>query len=213
MNSKLFSIDSTLCGTELCKLGAKYSTDKSPLNTNPSLRKHAYTAIYNLLFSSLKHKPVKLAEIGIYHNTSMCCWRDFFSQATLYGLEFNQTFINNALSHNLKDTFYCSIDVTNEHSIDLAFNRLGCKMDIIIDDSTHQPPHQLNVIRSCLNYLNSGGYLVIEDLFKSVDTKLFSDVLDNMSDLIVDYFFIDAEHKNRFSAEWDNDRLLIIIRK
>lgn len=211
--SKLLSIDSTLCATDLCELGVKYPTDKSPLNKESSLHKHAYTAIYNLLFASLRYKPIKLAEIGIYHNMSMCCWRDFFPSATLYGLEFNQAFIHNALGYNLDNTAYFSIDVNNKNSIQAAFDNLGATMDIIIDDSTHQPHHQINVIESCLNYLNSGGYLVIEDLFKRVDTKIFSEVLDNMKNVVSDYFFIDANHENRYSAEWDNDRLLIIVKR
>lgn len=211
--NKLLTIDSTLCSTELCELGVKYPTDKSPLNTNNHLYKHAYTAIYNLLFSSLKYKPIRLSEIGIYHNMSMRCWREFFPNATLYGLEYNQDFINNALEHNLNNTFYSIIDVTNKQSIKAAFNNLEHKMDIIIDDSTHQPLHQINIIQTCLDYLNSGGYLVIEDLFKSVDIELFSQILNNMTDFVADYFFVDANHKNRYSVGWDNDRLLIIIRR
>lgn len=211
--NKLLTIDSTICQTELCELGIKYPTDKSPLNTDNNLHKHAYTAIYNLLFSNIKYKPIRLAEIGIYHNMSMCCWREFFPNATLYGLEYNQDFINNALEHNLNNTFYSTIDVTNKQSIQTAFDKLENKMDIIIDDSTHQPPHQIDIIQTCLHYINSGGYLVIEDLFKSVDTQLFSQILDHMRDIVADYFFIDANHKNRYSAEWDNDRLLIIIKR
>lgn len=211
--NKLLSIDSTLCSTDLCRLGAKYPTDKSPLNKDNNLHKHAYTAIYNLLFSSMKNKQINLAEIGIYNNMSIHCWRDFFPKATIYGLEFQEACIKNALSHNLPNTFYYSIDVKSEHSVKSTFDKLNCKLDIIIDDSTHQTSDQINVITSCLNYLNSGGYLIIEDLFKRVDTKIFSEVLDKMKDSIIDYFFIDANHKNRYSAEWDNDRLLIIIRR
>jgi predicted O-methyltransferase YrrM len=161
----------------------------------------------------MRHKPIKLAEIGIYHNMSMCCWRKFFPQATLYGLDFNKGFIDNAVSHNLDNTHYSSIDVTNKQSILAAFDQLNTKLDIIIDDSTHQPTDQINVVVSCLDYLNSGGYLIIEDLFKKVDLSTFTAVLDNLRDIVVDYFFIDANHKNKFSGQWDNDRLLIIIRK
>jgi hypothetical protein len=207
------SIDSTFCCTELCELGAKYPTDKSPINKDSKLHKHAYTAIYNLLFASLKFESINIAEIGIYHNMSILCWRDFFPNATIYGLDFNETLLNNGKKYDLKDVSYSTINVTDKNNIAVAFDKIGKKMDIIIDDSTHQPPDQINVIQSCLNYVNSGGYLIIEDLFKRVDTSVFSSVLDNMTDLISHYFFIDANHANRYSAEWDNDRLLVIIRK
>ena len=38
-------IDSTNSITELCLLGVKYPTDKSPYNSDKNLHKHAYTSI------------------------------------------------------------------------------------------------------------------------------------------------------------------------
>ena len=45
-------IDSTESVTDLCRLGVKHPTDKSPYNESSSLHKHPYTAVYNLLFST-----------------------------------------------------------------------------------------------------------------------------------------------------------------
>jgi hypothetical protein len=55
MKINSITIDSSNSITELCTLGVKYPTDKSPYNTDDNLHKHAYTAIYNLLFSNLKY--------------------------------------------------------------------------------------------------------------------------------------------------------------
>ena len=81
------TIDSTNSVTDLCLLGVKYPTDKSPYNTEGNLHKHAYTAIYNLLFSNIRYKDIKLGELGILDNNSMLSWREFFPNAKLYGFE------------------------------------------------------------------------------------------------------------------------------
>ena len=69
-------VDSTESVTDLCRLGVKHPTDKSPYNESDSLHKHPYTAVYNLLFSYMRYNPIVLGEIGILDNMSMKCWRE-----------------------------------------------------------------------------------------------------------------------------------------
>ena len=70
-------IDSTNSKTDLCVLGTKYPTDKSPYNTentitpNGSGHRHPYTAVYDFIFSSIRYKEISLAEIGVLDNMSM----------------------------------------------------------------------------------------------------------------------------------------------
>lgn len=207
----LLTIDSTFCVSELCELGKKYPTDKSPINQGPGLHKHAYTAIYNLLFAHLKHKKINIAEIGILNNMSINCFRKFFPKAVIHGYEYNTNLIENAKRFDLHDVSYVEINVCSKDNINSAFENSKTTYDIIIDDSTHQPQDQLNVIESCMSYLNSGGYMIIEDLFKKVDTSIFESVLDNMPQ-VAHYVFINANHEKRCSENWDNDRLLVIIK-
>lgn len=209
--SNLLSIDSTKFLSELCKLGIKYTTDKSPLSTG--LHRHAYTPIYNLIFSTIRYKLINIAEIGIYNNMSINCWREFFPNAIIYGLDVDDNFLHNGKSNNLHNTFYEKINVGDKESIIQTFNTINKKFDIIIDDSTHEPHHQINVIENCIDYVNSGGYLIIEDLFKKIDLSFFEPSLTKIQDQIIDYFFIDANHINMWSAEWNNDRLLVIVKK
>src|SRR5262245_3958261 len=46
-------IDSNNCITDMCFIGGKYASDKSPL----IMGHHAYTPIYNLLFAQMKNRP------------------------------------------------------------------------------------------------------------------------------------------------------------
>lgn len=124
MNFNKLIIDSTYSRTELCELGKIYPTDKSPYNEGSSSgHKHAYTAIYDLLFSTLKYKDINFGEIGIEFNKSMICWRNYFINSNLYAWEYDNEKIVSALNDNL-DVIYDYINVEDENSIDFALKKL-----------------------------------------------------------------------------------------
>ena len=107
-----FFIDTTLVKTNLCNLGKKFQTDKSPYNS--VLHRHPYTGIYDLLFSSLKDKKINIAEIGILNNASIQMWRDYFTNAQIFGFEFDDDLIKSAKKAKLKKVIYRKIDVTKK---------------------------------------------------------------------------------------------------
>ena len=89
MQINRISIDSTHANTDLCKLAVKYPTDKCPYHNESHLHRHAYTSIYNLLFSQLLYKEITIGEVGILDNNSMLCWREYFPNAALFGYEYH----------------------------------------------------------------------------------------------------------------------------
>jgi len=210
-------IDSTNTKSDLCELGIKYPTDKSPYSTsntnttNGSGHRHPYTAVYDLLFSQLRYKKIKLAEIGILYNQSMLCWRDYFTNADLYGFEYNTEFLNNAKSHNLTGTTYDLINITDETSIIDTLSKYG-KFDIIIEDSTHKFDDQLRLINIAHNFLNTGGILVIEDIFRNESEENYNKKISEIRKYYNTIMFINTEHELKYSPNWDNDKLLIFIR-
>ena len=117
MEINSISIDSTNSITDLCFLGTKHPTDKSPYNTNKDLHKHAYTSIYNLLFSNIRYEDIYLGEIGILDNHSMMCWREFFPNANLFGYEWFDSRLEKAVRDGI-DCTYIKMDVTNPSSIE-----------------------------------------------------------------------------------------------
>jgi SAM-dependent methyltransferase len=164
--------------TDLCFIGEKYGTDKSPLVF--FMGHHAYTPFYNFLFSNIRHKNIIFGEIGIYKNASMKMWREYFSNATLYGWDckvgesledrYQEDFIQNAKTENLHNVFYDYMNVESEESINSAFEKSNIKFDVIIDDSSHKFWDQIRLIRNAYKYLNPGGCLIIED----IDYKIYS---------------------------------------
>ena len=139
-----FDIDSTLVKSDLCMIGEKFGTDKSPYNKE--LHRQSYTSVYNLIFCSLRNKKINFAEIGILNNASIKMWREFFSQAIIYGFDFHEKFINKAKKDNLRDVNYIKINVKDSSSIINAFKKTNKKFDIIIDDSSHDFDDQINII-------------------------------------------------------------------
>ena len=206
-------IDSTSSRTELCDLGVKYPTDKSPYSVGSSSgHRHPYTAVYDLLFAPLRYKDINFGEIGIEYNKSMICWRNYFTKAKLWGWEYYQEKIDSALRDGLEDTTYINMNVNLEESIQKGFEQSGVKFDIIIDDSTHSFEDQIRISKIVHEYLKPGGYFIIEDIFRNRWEDDYHQQIGEYCKYYHSITFIDTEHSNKLSEHWDNDKLLVMVR-
>ena len=204
-------IDSSKSKTDLCELGIKHPTDKSPYVVDHHFR-HPYTAVYDMLFMGMRYKPIKFAEGGILLNNSMKCWREYFPYAELHGFDVDQDILNNARSHNLENTTYHYMDVNDSKSIADCFEATGGDFDIIIDDMIHELPQNSLFASHACRHLKPGGILVIEDIFRITHEieiyKSFESLIPYFSSITS----IVTEHNNRYSPGWNNDKLLVFSR-
>lgn len=205
-------IDSSYSVTDMCNLGIKHGTDKCPYNQNPHLHKHPYTAVYDFIFGPLRYKKLNFAEIGILHNKSMLCWRDYFPNATIYGYEWFDDKLINALKYNLDNTFYYKMNIKDENSINESLQLVTDKFDIIVEDSTHEFDDQIRFIKIAAKYLVPGGIIVIEDLFRDFPEDFYKNQLDEVSKYFSSATFVMTEHMFKHSPGWNNDKLLILYR-
>jgi SAM-dependent methyltransferase len=216
-NKKIFNsiiIDSTLASTKLCDIGKKYGTNKSPINLNG--HRIGYTSIYSLLFSQIKNKKINFAEIGIEKNASIKMWREYFSLASIYAFEYDDLKISAAKKNNLRKTFYFKVNVKDENSIYESFCKTRSKFDVIIDDSTHNFNDQIRVIKNCYKFLNPGGILIIEDIFKHKKEHAEINYYNNLKNFIkffTEIFFIATEHVNNFTSNYKCEKILLLIKK
>jgi SAM-dependent methyltransferase len=217
MRINSITIDSTNSKTELCELGVKYPTDKSPYSTenyvtpNGSGHRHPYTSVYNFLFSFLKYQKIKFAEIGILDNMSMLCWREYFPNAELFGFEYDLNYLQLGVDAGLHNTTYDFINVKLEESIENCLSTHG-KFDVILDDSTHNFDDQIRICNVAHKYLNEGGILIIEDIFRSESEEKYKEGLKEISKYFSTMTFILTEHELLYSHGWNNDKLLILFR-
>jgi len=202
--------------SELCEIGRKYDTDKSSKRDNVSDIRHChpYTLFYHGLFKNKRDEPLNIAELGILDGGSLCMWQEYFTNAEIYGLEYNNDqFINNFKENFDNDRITLSnIDVTNKESIENIFSELNILYDIIIEDTTHQFEDQIRVIENTYQYLKPGGIMIIEDIFKIYDENSYISRLGPILDNFQDYYFIELDHINKNSTGLDNDKLFILIK-
>lgn len=206
--------------TDLCHIGKKYKTDKSSLVYE--MGHHSYTPFYNFLFSNLRHKDIVFGEIGIYKNASMKMWREYFSQATLYGWDcklehctetrYQYDFVQLAKNDNLHNVHYDYINVRDEQSILEAFEKTGTKFDIIIDDASHKFWDQAKVISNVHKYLNPGGILIVEDVKYSIQS--YANSLEQYNN---DKYYCNITQVKTYGSNkpygFDGDEILVFIKK
>ena len=206
-------IDSTKSKTELCELGAQFYADKSPYTTVG--HRHPYTAVYSLLLSKYKETPIRFSEIGIAGGSSLLMWSQYFlnSGRRLFFFDRDKSFIENGNAYQIPFVVCNEMDVTQEDSIRSGFQAIGGDLDVILDDSTHGIPEQVKIIKAGLPFLKSGGMFIIEDIFRRYDEEDYQKELNDVLDQFSFATFITCEHVNKWSPDWDNDKLLVLIKK
>jgi len=141
-----------MSATELCKLAVKYGSDRTP-----STGGHAYTPYYSELFGG--RSPKKVLEIGIDTGRGLRMWREYFPEADIYGLDGQ---IGLLFSEERIRTFYC--DFGNLTFIREAAGLVGGNLDLVFDDGSHQPQHQIDLATTFVPLLSPGGIYIIEDV-------------------------------------------------
>ena len=207
-------IDSSKCLTDLCIIGSNCRTDKSPLNQLG--HRHPYTPVYSLLLSSFRYQNIKFAEIGVANGASVLMWNMFFEKGTFYFYDRDQNFLDNAkkIVPTQNNTFGI-MDVIKPESIKECLESacVDGKLDILLDDSSHNPNDQYHIIHESLPYIKSGGMIIIEDISRDEAEESYIKILKDIYDEFSFVSFILTEHQNKFCGEWNNDKLLVLIKK
>jgi 23S rRNA U2552 (ribose-2'-O)-methylase RlmE/FtsJ len=147
------------------KHGIKYKTDK--------LTHHGYERFYDFYLNYYKHKKINLFEIGIDAGRSLKMWNDMFKQGKIYGMD-----IDHEYEHE-KGKIYKG-DQSNKKDLDKIIKEIKI-VDIIIDDGSHKPEHQLFTFNYLFkNFLNMDGLYIIEDIETSYwkNSKLYDYKID-----------------------------------
>ncbi|MBI3258641.1 MAG: class I SAM-dependent methyltransferase [Ignavibacteriae bacterium] len=124
---------------------------------------HNYTDVYAKYFASLKEKPIKFLEIGIYQGASVKLWEEYFKNADLHFMDI--TFQEVRYSSNRSHYHLCNQESSKELQSFIATS--GGNFDIIIDDGGHTMNQQITSFRELFPHLKSGGMYIIEDLHTS----------------------------------------------
>ena len=148
----------------------KHKTDKLYNN----MYGHSYNKKYEELFKSIRHKKLKIFEMGLgtvdssipssmhfISGYTPCAshraWREYFThpETEVYGGD-----IDGSICDNIH-TF--QVDQTNKEQLESLFHKLG-NFDIIIDDGLHTSDAAKSMFDVAFKFLNEDGYYIIEDI-------------------------------------------------
>jgi hypothetical protein len=152
-----------------------YISNKYHLDKNISSGCHNYIPGYTTLFETNKYNVKNVLEIGIgstengnmQHVTgkgyktgnSLKCWNEYFPSAKIYGIDIYE---HKELNTDSVTTFVA--DQSSVQDLQKVMKSINCKLDIIIDDGSHQGPHQVASFMYLHKYLSEKGIYVIEDV-------------------------------------------------
>jgi cephalosporin hydroxylase len=151
---------------------------------------HSYLPLYQKLLISKKATAKNVLEVGINKGGSIKLWSDFFSNATVYGLDINndRKLIINEIQNKEKIILYTSVDAYDNNFFITNFLNKNIKFDFMLDDGPHTLESMLQFIRLYSQIMTEDGILIIEDV-QSWDwiTILEKEVPENLKQFIKVY--------------------------
>lgn len=141
--------------TRLCELAYKYGSDKCP-----QLKKHTYTEYYFDLLEGKRDQVKKVLEIGVGgRGASLYMWQDFFPKAKIFGADID---VSRLINQNRIESIYC--DQSNKKDLKRLISKTGPDIDLVVDDGSHVPDHQVISCLTLMPLLKKGATYIIEDV-------------------------------------------------
>lgn len=173
-----------------------YETDKGSV--------HSYIPVYEKLLAPYRETALNVLEIGLFNGNSMRMWREYFTNATIHGIDCSVTphdgmadlrpLIAEIDEEYIPKMQIHIFDAENQKEVENRFK--GVKFDVIIEDANHSLQQQVILAAIWHEYVKEGGVYIIEDV---------QDIKNIVS--IANGEIIDLRHvKNRY------DDVLIVLK-
>jgi hypothetical protein len=122
-------------------IGLRHGTDKAS-------DRNKFLNFYAQFFDSIRHRPMRILEIGVLNGASTRMWRDYFHNGHVIGVDINvaaRKHIGERLSIHIAD---------QSKEVDLAkiAKKLG-PFDLIVDDGSHVWDHQILTFKRLMPYV------------------------------------------------------------
>lgn len=147
---------------------------------------HSYLPLYERILSSKKDSATNILEIGINTGGSIKLWADYFTNATIYGVDiWTDHQMWGAITNKPNIKLYTSTDGYNPDFVRSKFIDKNIKLDMALDDGPHSLESMINFIKLYLPLMADDGILIIEDVQNYEWTKKLSDTVpDDMKKYI-----------------------------
>jgi hypothetical protein len=147
----------------------------------PSKRSHDYLKHYWTHFRDIRYQVRNVCEIGVQTEKSVKMWEEFFPNATIHGFD-----IDPACKSFESDRIKIFIgDQSDQNSLMEFVSSVG-ELDIVIDDGSHIPAHQIMIFNALFPILPHNGIYVIEDTggcvgdYELVTVNTLKSLIDNI---------------------------------
>jgi hypothetical protein len=126
---------------------------------------HSYLPLYQQLLISKKETSKNVLEIGIDSGGSIKLWSDYFTNATVYGLDIIHI---NTVWEGIKNKENIILHTSTDAYIDDFFNNnflnKNIKFDFMLDDGPHSLVSMKQFIKLYSQIMTDDGILIIEDV-------------------------------------------------
>lgn len=166
---------------------------------------HSYTPIYAKWFEPLRHKFIRLLEIGVggydkpqLGGDSLRMWKKYFPKGIITGIDI---YPKDSLA---EDRIRIYKGDQYDATFILAVAKREGPFDIIIDDGSHIQSHIIKSFETLFPLMSPGGIYVVEDTQTSYWPK-YGGSLSEMYTVnsAMNYFSKLTHHVNR--SEWHNE--------
>lgn len=141
--------------------------DNSLTDKNTS---HSYLELYEQLLFHKKETAKNILEIGLgdfkdKNGGSIKLWRDYFKNATIYGLDIlGIERVIDELVNDDRVVLYTSTDAYNEDFFTTTFLNKNIKCDFMLDDGPHTLETMKQFIKLYSQIMTEDGILIVEDI-------------------------------------------------
>lgn len=127
---------------------------------------HSYLPVYEHFFKNRKENVKNVLEIGVKKGGSIKLWYDYFSNATIYGIDNNyDEFIVQDIKDELIENERVKLLICKDaYNVDIAASLYGTKFDFMLDDGPHTLESMISFIKLYIHLLSDDGVLMIEDV-------------------------------------------------
>jgi len=127
---------------------------------------HSYLPLYQQLLSGKKDTAKNVLEVGICTGAgSIKMWSDYFTNATVYGLDIMPiNVIWDGIKNKEKIILHTSTDAYDNDFFKTQFLDKNIKCDFMLDDGPHSLESMIQFIKMYSQIMTDDGILIIEDV-------------------------------------------------
>lgn len=144
----------------LKQLFQKYSAVDNHEGTDKGTT-HSYDDLYEKLLIDYRATANEVLEIGVFSGAGCLVFSEYFTNANITGIDISLKHVKFGINH--PRIHYHELDATDE----AACMKFTGPYDVIIEDASHLPEHQVRHLDIFAGRLRPNGIYIIEDIVKT----------------------------------------------